>query len=79
MKNYHGENKFTLVRSVGPLKLSVDECDFSYLCDIDNNPIFICSGKVYLALRFILKFPFVYVEDFIDLPERILLVRKFIS
>lgn len=79
MKNFHNENKFVLVRSLGPVKLSVDECDYSYLCDIHGNPLFICRAKVYLALEFTIKFPFVYVVDFIELPERILLTKKFIS
>lgn len=78
MKNYHNENKFVLVSNTEPKTLAVESKDFSYL-EVEGCPIFISRAKLYLALSFTLKYPFVYVDDSIEFDEELSFTRRFIS
>lgn len=70
MKNQHSENKFSLVREFqeGIIKLSSDGGDFSYLA-VEGHPIFYNKSKLYLALKFKIKYPFVMVEQYSEFDD----------
>lgn len=80
MKNYHSDNKFVLVREItgSSIKLAVDNNDFSY-CTYNGFPIFMSRANLYLATKFQIKFPFIYVSDYLEYEGEQPIVKKFIS
>lgn len=77
MKNYHNDNKFCLVREIDPIRLCVDDGDYTYLLG-DGYPVFFSKGKLYLALKFKLKYPYIFVDQSIPLPITPTIIRRFI-
>jgi hypothetical protein len=65
MKNTHGDNKFILIESLTDCKtvLATDGKKYLYL-SLGKKPLFVNRGNIYIAEKFTLKYPYVFVTRY---------------